>query len=333
MAIPEPLLYQAISVSESFGGTEVLRKRLTEEQLVRILLYPSDVVVVKAWTEEDHLHDEYHICSGEVCVDPECVNPDCTCVTGVCVCVAVPETPVILNLRNYGMTGNTFSVFNSDMEFLYLGYNERGEFGPDPRDVEVLLRSPHATTLYVKFDTQYAEKLILLWCCTELSPQERRAVVDQELYLREAANLDAKANELYVVTSGLRQTGRLAVYFLPQAWIPLVSYDNIRTNPLTEVDNYSVENELALVNLERSGWFLFEHWINGYPVRTLKLDNLVGAGVRRIRSTEDGLYFLDLTNNALRPSDLQQSAFGSAEQTLTWTEMDKYVRVEASFRY
>jgi hypothetical protein len=334
MALPEPLMLQALTISELFGGTEVLKKRLTEEQMVRILLYPGDVVITRPWTEEDHVHDEHHICSGTVCVDPDCVDPACTCVTGICVCAAMPEAPVILNLRNYGMVGSRYKVFNSEMQYLYSGYNERGEFGPDPRDLELLLRTPHASTAYVSFETQYAEKIILLWCCSEISEQERRAYIGQQLYLREAASLEAKAHELYAQTLNIRQEGRIVVYFLPQPWQPLVSLENIKSNPLTEAVSYPADQELALLNLQRSGWFLFEQWIGGQVNRILTLEEPVGSGARRLRKTAQNLYYLDLTNVALRPSGLpSSSAFGAAQPGSSWSEMDTYLRLETTFRY
>lgn len=237
-----------------------------------------------------------------------------------------------LDLRSFGYIPQTpYRVFNDHYQFLY---EERtsGEFGNNTLDIEALVKTSHASYLYIQFENELEPMTGLIWVCNRLSPSQ----VQENLAIRrdrfKAARRRHTRNELYLETSLLAATGTLKFYYLPEPYIAEPTAQEVIFDDRSEIIESPIVPRILLFP-DRPGWYLFTHEQASGIINTLDISGLNGIGLRRIRKNQQGLVYIDTTNQNLnlpQPSDQQLAA--STTQT-GWLQTDPFIRLDADLIY
>lgn len=236
------------------------------------------------------------------------------------------------DLQDYGYSPDTnYRLFNQQWELILSNRSKSGLFGESPSELNVLVESPNASFLHITFDTLDEPVCGLLWVCNQITPQDVQRSISSLQSSRSALKKSQSINEIFLSTENLAKVGSIRIYFLSRPWESQIRLTDFISDSKTTIVNQETAPIIVLYP-ERSGWYLITHVINNvaYP---LIFRDITGVGVRRIRSLDEGSFYLDFSNRHLTPPLIYGNAFPTDDSTENWLNADNKIRLNADLIY
>jgi hypothetical protein len=189
------------------------------------------------------------------------------------------------DLQEYGyLPKQKYHIYDRDFNLIYSEHSEDGYFGSSV-DIQNLLEQKHASFLFISFSTDLGPKLGLLWVCNKPSRTLIKTQITKwQLQIAKVLS-NYQSNDIILRTDNI-DSESVRLYLLPGIWNEKLIPEEVINHPLTTYQDYEIDSSVILINLTRTGWYVFKAGTD-----ILELNNLTGRGLDKLSNNEYAYFF------------------------------------------
>jgi hypothetical protein len=235
-----------------------------------------------------------------------------------------------LDLQELGyVLGTPVIVTDDSFRELYTTFFDDGLFGVSEKEQALLFNAQHGSFIHLKFETLREPVVILLWVCNQLTFDQKKKVIGQWELEQSKAHSKVFSNELFVSTKYLLPTDAIRITHVPATWTNYLTPADISSHPKRLISLHPATENVIPLYLSSNGWYLFERISDTY-IQLLKLENLTGVGLSKIKATSSGSYYVSLGSTT---TSLASSSLLSLPSNTTYLDgLEVSLRLEADLR-
>jgi hypothetical protein len=247
--------------------------------------------------------------------------------------IVPPAFSFYLESNNDLFLEKPYSVFNKDGEILYKVTNHDGVFGNSMLDRALILQSQPLDYYYLQFDTYQGSNTTMLIMgllsrdlTRKINPKLRDIETESEItqpnnYLNIYSNNVLTENNDFVT-----DYKSIQLYFTPTTPLNTVSLNDLRFNPLTQMEIFDVNfSKVMQFYFEKSGFIFFSQATDLNELVYLKPTILKGQGTHRFIKYSEQIYYLALASEM--NLDIVKQSFELLDQELPSFE-DSYQSIQ-----